>query len=59
MLYRHDRYPGYFADAEVELTSSEFMSLQRALSYGCFAFLSDEADSQVSPIAPSTIIVID
>lgn len=59
ILYRHDRYPGYVAYPEVELTSSEFMSLQHALSYDCFAFLSDEADSEVSPIAPNTIIVIE
>ena len=59
MLYRHDRYPGYVAEPEVELSSSEFVSLQRALSYDCFAFLSDDADSEVSPIAPSTIIVIE
>ena len=59
ILYRHDRYPGYVADPEVQLTSSEFMSLQRALSYDCFAFLSDEAGSEAFPIAPSTIIVIE
>ena len=59
MLYRHNRYPGYFDDPEVELSSSEFISLRRALSYDCFAFLSDEAGSEVSPIAPSTIILIE
>ena len=59
MLYRHNRYPGYVADPEVELSGSEFISLRRALSYGCFAFLSDEADSKASPIAPNTIIVIE
>ena len=59
MLYRHNRHPGYVDDPEVELSSSEFISLQRALSYDCFAFLSDEAGSEVSPIAPSTIILIE
>jgi len=59
MLYRRDRYSGYVADPESELTSPETVSLQRARNYDCFAFLSKQSGSGVSTAVQNAIIVIE
>ena len=59
ILYRRDRYPGYVAEPESELTSPQTISLQRAQNYDCFALLSNQSNSGVSKTVRNAIIVIE
>ena len=57
--YSRDRYSGYVAEPESELSSPQTISLQRARNYDCFAFLSNQSGSGVSATIQNAIIVVE